>query len=267
MEDKNVTEITKTCNTCLIVKKLDCYTNNVKYRLGKENKCKQCVSEYNKKNREKLTQIQRKWREKNPEYMKEYGKKDLRLEYQKTYYKLNKEKYREFSIKWRVENKDKWIESRNIYIEKNRERNNEYHRNWKKEKRMDPGYKIKNNLSRSIRYHLCKSVNCKKTKETIDYIGCSIDELKEYLQSKFTEDLSWSNYGTVWHIDHIIPCSSWDFTKEEEKFYCWNFRNLQPLRAQENQSKRDKFDIRDKENYICIMKSIFNPPLKTDQPS
>jgi hypothetical protein len=60
------------------------------------------------------------------------------------------------------------------------------------------------------------------------------------LESKFIENMSWDNYGKVWHIDHIIPCSSWDFSNEFENKHCWNYRNLQPLGSSENQSKKDK---------------------------
>ena len=41
--------------------------------------------------------------------------------------------------------------------------------------------------------------------------------------------MNWSNHGTIWEIDHIIPCDSFDLTKLEEQEKCFHFSNLQPL--------------------------------------
>lgn len=70
-------------------------------------------------------------------------------------------------------------------------------------------------------------------------IGCSIEELKQYLEKQFKEGMTWDNYGE-WHIDHIIPCAAFDLTKEEEQLKCFNYTNLQPLWAEENEKKGDK---------------------------
>lgn len=62
--------------------------------------------------------------------------------------------------------------------------------------------------------------------------------------------MSWENYGSIWHIDHKIPCSSWNFESDFEMNCCWNYRNLQPMLASENQSKHDNFKEEDKNEYI-----------------
>lgn len=68
--------------------------------------------------------------------------------------------------------------------------------------------------------------------------------------------MTWDNYGSYWHIDHIIPCAAWNLTQDENNKYCWNFRNLQPLMSSMNQSKRDKYNLADKEKYLENMKKI-----------
>lgn len=83
-----------------------------------------------------------------------------------------------------------------------------------------------------------------------------MEELKEYLNPKLTSEMTWENYGSVWHIDHIIPCSSWDFFSEFESNCCWNFRNLQPMLASENQSKHDNYKEEEKKEYIKRMTQI-----------
>ena len=68
-------------------------------------------------------------------------------------------------------------------------------------------------------------------------IGCSYEELIIHLESKFTEGMSCENYGK-WHIDHIIPISIGRTIDEIKKLS--NYKNLQPLWAEENIKKRDK---------------------------
>lgn len=53
----------------------------------------------------------------------------------------------------------------------------------------------------------------------------------------------WSNYGSYWHVDHIIPCSSFDLTNPEEQKKCFHFTNLQPLTAVDNMRKSSKIVI------------------------
>jgi hypothetical protein len=73
-------------------------------------------------------------------------------------------------------------------------------------------------------------------------LGCSIDELKTYLESKFELDMSWDNYGRKgWHIDHIVPLCKFDLSNKVELERACHYTNLQPLWANDNLAKR-KFD-------------------------
>jgi len=45
-----------------------------------------------------------------------------------------------------------------------------------------------------------------------------------------------------WHIDHIRPCSSFNFINEEEQKACFHYSNLQPLWAEDNIKKSDKWN-------------------------
>jgi hypothetical protein len=78
-----------------------------------------------------------------------------------------------------------------------------------------------------------------KSKSTLKLLGCTIEFLKNHLESKFTKGMSFSNYGK-WHIDHIRPCASFDLSKSSEQHKCFHYTNLQPLWAKDNREKRDK---------------------------
>lgn len=56
----------------------------------------------------------------------------------------------------------------------------------------------------------------------------------------FKDDMSWENHGSIWDLDHIIPCRSFDLSIEENIFKCFNYSNYQPMFKSENSSKQDK---------------------------
>jgi hypothetical protein len=74
-------------------------------------------------------------------------------------------------------------------------------------------------------------------------LGCSINDCKTHIESKFKLGMTWENYGhKTWHIDHIIPYSFFDLSDEEQVKKCFHYTNLQPLWAEENYKKRDKIE-------------------------
>lgn len=95
--------------------------------------------------------------------------------------------------------------------------------------------KIKHNL-RSRLYDALKGKL--KVGSSVSGLGCSIKDLQKYLESKFEQEMSWDNYGFYgWHIDHIVPLSSFDLTDPEQFSKACHYTNLQPLWARDNLSK------------------------------
>jgi len=83
--------------------------------------------------------------------------------------------------------------------------------------------------------------NNAKVGSAVRDLGCSIPELKLHLESLFKPGMSWDNYGlSGWHIDHIIPLSSFDLSNVEQFKKACHYTNLQPLLATENLSKGGK---------------------------
>jgi hypothetical protein len=150
----------------------------------------------------------------------------------------------EYNKKYWIETKESQTQKHREWKSKNRDHINEYTREysrvWSKfQRETNPQYKITKNL-RCRLYHALKDQNVIKTQKTLDLIGCSIDFLKNWLESKFKEGMSWENYGE-WHIDHIKPCSKFNLTDEEEQKKCFCYNNLQPLWASENTSKGNRW--------------------------
>lgn len=83
----------------------------------------------------------------------------------------------------------------------------------------------------------------KKVGSAVKDLGCTLGELKEYLESLFQEGMTWDNWSrTGWHIDHIIPLASFDLSNRDEFLRACHYTNLQPLWAEDNYDKRDRLD-------------------------
>lgn len=76
-----------------------------------------------------------------------------------------------------------------------------------------------------------------KNQNTKDLIGCEWETLKQHIESQFIDGMSWEN-KELWHIDHIIPLASAE-TEKQLKVLC-NYKNLQPLWAEDNLKKGSK---------------------------
>jgi len=159
------------------------------------------------------------------------------LMYRQQYYKTNRLVIREKSSKKRAtpEEKEKIALQCKRYVETHREYVNKRRKMWLDTR---PHFKLRTNLARRI-HSVLKGNN--KSKNSLALLGCSTKEYKAYLESKFKPGMSWNNYNKHgWHVDHIIPCVSFDLTKPEEQAKCFHYSNTQPLWANENYSKGGK---------------------------
>ena len=154
----------------------------------------------------------------------------------KEYYINNKQKIKEYYIN----NKERILERQKIYTSKNKEKINEYRKKIYLERyNSDLNFKIKTILRARFKIALKYGY---KSDSVINLIGCSIEDLKKHLESQFKEGMLWENYGIYgWHIDHIIPCASFDLTDPEQQKKCFNYKNLQPLWAKDNIIKGSSF--------------------------
>lgn len=105
--------------------------------------------------------------------------------------------------------------------------------------------KKRTRLERALRQRLrsaIKNANTFKRDRTLSLLGCKTSFLKQYLEAKFCKGMTWENYGTVWHLDHRLPCAAFDLSKESEQRICFNWQNLQPLFKGDNLTKGPRFN-------------------------
>lgn len=190
------------------------------------------------KTKDKVLAYQKRYREENP---------DKILERQKRYResdpaKLKAAKQRDYRENWtdRRRKADEWKKNnpewRKKWESKNKDSMREWHRNYSRKRRLDdPAYRAAASM-RSRVWALLKKIG----QERIISIGLERDKLKEWLEQRFKPGMTWENYGPVWHVDHIVPCSAFDLAKPEELRKCFHYHNMQPLWAKENIVKSGK---------------------------
>jgi len=191
----------KTCKKCDNSKPLTEFCNRKGEKDGKHRYCKSCLNGDFK------------------EYYHTSGRKNS--EYYKTYRKENKEYF-------------------NNYSHNHYHNNKELYRVWERERyATDLPFRIKKLVAARIHLAL-KTYQTLKKDRTIEYLGCSIGDYCNYLESKFDGKMNWDNQGDYWHIDHIKPIASFDLNNEKELYKCFHYTNTQPMEALENRLKSDK---------------------------
>ena len=215
--------IEKKCIKCLKIKKLTEFSKNRRRWDGLEYYCRLCrnlnTKIYTSKKRDEINRKQRIW-----------GKM-WRLE--------NPEKSKEKSRRWRIENPEKAKAAIKRWQLLNPVKVRTYVNKWHKKRRTTIKGKLTDNIRRSIRKSITNGSKAGRSLESI--IGYTMEQLKSHIEKQFLPGMSWDN-RELWHIDHIIPISAFNFEKPEDEDFkrCWALKNLQPLWAKDNLEKNNK---------------------------
>lgn len=198
--------------------------------------------EYNRKNKDKRDA---------------YAKSDANKAYRKRWKEKNKEKLKQQAKDYLINNREKIYEYQRQWLNENKDYMKEYHKEWKEKNRdvlierrrylrkNDPLYIISGSI-RDLIYQSIKRLGYKKNSRTHEILGCSFEEFKIHIESKFQPWMTWENRGTqtcinkneTWDLDHIIPVSSGK--TEEEIIKLNHYTNFQPLCSYVNRYiKRD----------------------------
>lgn len=163
--------------------------------------------------------------------------KEAKSAYDKAYRLKNLEKRRAQQRAWNAlpEKKAHKKAYDKVYRAENRLKNNA---RTLERKKTDINFKLAINLRSRLLMAVKKS---SKRGSAVRDLGCSIEFLKKYLESKFQPGMNWENWSrTGWHIDHILPLSSFDLSNREQLLKAVHYTNLQPLWAVDNLTKNAK---------------------------
>ena len=217
------------CSKCHQEKNENEFYKSRREKDGRRSECKDCGNKYNATNK---------------------------VRWDNTYYERHKDKLKKRSRLFYLENRERVLKREKIYQIKNKDKKSEYDakrfqkiyqsvkkqrisycNKWRRKKyKEDVGYKIRTVLRNRFKQAF-------KNGKFVDSQGCTMDELKIYLQSQFQDGMNWGNYGCQegqWSIDHIYPLSKFDLTKESERMKAFHYSNLQPLWHRDNLRKSNK---------------------------
>ena len=141
--------------------------------------------------------------------------------------------HRQQSARWKVENPEYQITYRATHKTEKAQ--------WqKRRRRTDVRYRLAQNIQ-SRTWNAVR--NSAKAGSAVRDLGCSIEELKVHLEKQFQKGMTWGNWSaTGWHIDHIVPLSSFDLTDRDQFLKACHYSNLQPMWAKANLSKKNRRD-------------------------
>lgn len=201
----------KECTRCNIIRPIEEFSKDSRYKLGVKSECKVCDKErsldyyYNNKELVKLK-------------TKEYIKSEK--------YKLTREKYLK-------ENREEINRVKKLYKLNNREKVLQDKREYYQRKKNDPIFA----LTKRLRQGIYRSIRGVKLRSSLDILGCTEEKFKIHIENQFTDDMSWDRLNEI-HIDHIIPISSAETL--EDVYRLNHYTNLQPLWARDNIQKYNK---------------------------
>lgn len=125
---------------------------------------------------------------------------------------------------WRKNNREKYLHS-----------SREYDRRMMSEN-------LQRRVSKNLRHRVSKVLKgIAKSKSTMDMLGISFDGFRTYMESLFSEGMTWDNYGE-WHIDHIKPLALFDLSIPDQQLLACHYTNLQPLWAKDNIAKGKRYE-------------------------
>ena len=175
------------------------------------------------------------------------------------YKRKNREKISEYNKEYKAEHKAEVSDYNRTYNIENREsiqkRQTAQHiirRN------IDPAYKFSINIRGRLNSVFKNKHNKPTTKKLL---GCEYSFLVEWFEYLYAHDMNFANYGTLWHIDHVIPCCKIDINNTDDVQLCSHWSNLRPCYANVNLSKNGKIDenaIADHVNNLELYLSINN---------
>jgi|TARA_Y100000296_G_scaffold49571_1_gene56801 hypothetical protein len=177
-------------------------------------------------------------RKANPEHDEHCRKANLARSIK--FYWKNREKIclkrKKYHDEYRIKNRE-ILRIRNNIAYKNRDKieRRTYYRKYTRDRcKEDICFRIIR-IQRTRVYQILKGQ--KKSAPTLKLLGVpSLKFLWQHLERQFQSGMTKENYGK-WHVDHIIPCASFDFSDPEQQKKCFHYTNLQPLWAFDNMSK------------------------------
>lgn len=167
--------------------------------------------------------------------------KDCEKKYGKEYRQgdIGKQK----AIKWTEENKNKMKQLQADWFQNNKDKIN---------KKLSE--RLKNDkifyFKHKMRSHILTSYKKGNENSEIEYLNCNVKHMREWVKLNYDEKMNDENHGSYWHLEHVIPLNTFDYTNEQNKHLAFGWYNMSALEVTKNMNKKDKIDIQQLINHV-----------------
>lgn len=220
-----------------------------------------------------LKTYQRNYKETNKESLREYFEKYYRdhkihkNRLSKKYHSAHREqialkskKYREghkkeaadYQKQYRQDNATRLAIQKKLYSQKNQKHIADHKKEYRQRNQLKITISRTEKRKTNIQFRLAGNLRSRltlalkrksKSGSAVRDLGCTIPELKFYLEGQFQDGMTWANWSLFgWHIDHKVPLDFFDLTDREQFLQAVHYTNLQPMWAKENLEKSNKID-------------------------
>lgn len=189
------------------------------------------------KAKRKLTQSTEEYKKKTREYY--LRNREKRLAYAKRYREENPEKIKESQHKYRQNNIDKIRERKTLYARTSPVAKAQRYEYKKRRLKRDSTFAMKERMRKLVADSFLRK-GYKKDSVTREILGCDWETLVKYLFDTWEKNYGTTYAGEDYHIDHIIPLST--AKNEEEVRKLCHYTNLQLLKPEDNLSKSNKIE-------------------------
>jgi hypothetical protein len=154
------------------------------------------------------------------------------------YYNRNQDKRIANAASWNQANPERYYANKKESDKRCRPRIN---RQRSERRAADPqfriGLQLRSRLANAIRAQLDGREDRGRGASAVRDLGCTLEELTRHLEARFQPGMSWDNYGSAWHVDHVTPLAWFDLTNADQCREACRFTNLQPLWGPDNLKK------------------------------
>ena len=254
----------KQCHFCKELKQLDQFSKCKSRKDGYQTRCKLCIkgvsNNYYQDNKNKLISKTQEWKKQHPNYDNNYyqNNKEKINNKNRDLYNLDSTKFKKWSKKYYIENREHCINLMNINHERinsdpmlkeaKRLKINEYNR----KKYSENKYKF---ILRNQIKNIKEKLNTPKNKKLVEELNYTPLDFKIHIENQLQQNMNWDNIGNFegsWNIDHKIPIT-W-FQNKTPFHIVNNLENLQPLWRDDNLSKSNNYSDKISLNYYNLCK-------------